>query len=114
MRSFGSQWKGRSWAQPPQGGVPFEWGMDALKQYGKELCLTIDEVDLALRLERPASDASWVTAADLGPEALRIAVETMESGRYSTWNMPAMMTAAIHKEGPSSSYKAGRIKCKDS
>ena len=23
MRSFGSQWKGRSWAQPPQGGVPF-------------------------------------------------------------------------------------------
>ena len=61
---------------------PFEWGMDALKQYGKELGLTVDEVDLALRLERPASDASWVTAADLGPEALRIAVETMESGRY--------------------------------
>ena len=59
-----------------------EWGMDALKQYGKELGLTVDEVDLALRLERPASDASWVTAADLGPEALRIAVETMESGRY--------------------------------
>ena len=56
--------------------------MEALKKYGKELGLTVDEVDLALRLERQASDASWVTAADLGPEALRIAVETMESGRY--------------------------------
>ena len=49
---------------------------------GRSCGLTVDEVDLALRLERPASDASWVTAADLGPEALRIAVETMESGRY--------------------------------
>ena len=26
MRSFGSQWKGRSWAQPPQGGVPLTVG----------------------------------------------------------------------------------------
>ena len=81
MRSFGSQ-EGSKQGTASSGRCPLWVGMDALKRYGKELGLTVDEVDLALRLERPASDASWVTAADLGPEALRIAVETMESGRY--------------------------------
>ena len=56
-------------------------GMDALRKHGKGLGLSHDEIESALRLGRLSSDASWVTAADLGEEALKIAVETMESGR---------------------------------
>ena len=56
--------------------------MEALKEYGRQLKLTPDEIHTQLRLGRPATDAAWVDACDLGAEALVIAQEAMESGRY--------------------------------
>ena len=48
-------------------------GMEALLAFGRAEGLTDDEAQRALRLNRPATDAGWVAAQDVGPEAWAIA-----------------------------------------
>ena len=66
--------------------------MKALLEHGRKLGLSEDESERILRLHRPASDASWVEARDLGFEVRRIANEIMESGRVvESLSIAAMM-----------------------
>ena len=79
LRSFGSQWSERG-VSSFRGVTPKE--MEGLLSFALREGLSEEEAQKVLRLNRPVTDAGWVEAEDLGSEALLIAKETMEAGRY--------------------------------
>ena len=56
--------------------------MEGLLEFARKQGLNSEQALRVLRLHRPSSDTGWVDAADVGSEALVIAKETMEAGRY--------------------------------
>ena len=79
LRSFGSQWSEQG-VSSFRGVTPKK--MEGLVSFARREGLTEEEAQKVLRLNRPVTDAGWVEAEDLGEEALLIAKETMEAGRY--------------------------------
>ena len=61
---------------------PFQGSMDILEKEGAAQGLTPTEVVEALKLGRPANEVNWIESRELGREALRMAVDSFESGRY--------------------------------